>query len=704
VGPNAFAADDARCADGIEVYPRWQGEYPSPVVHVKELVAVPAFSHPCDPEPTGACLLQPGLFHPWGDGEAFATVRPLERFKAHRPFSLDGASIKAGEIITLVGYLAEGMCTWRVGDSEIAASCEDLQAIPVEALPTVDVQERQFFRAGCEAWVLVDDTLFARPEIETGTVESWGKVRAQTVPPPPKKPETPKRKGDPAVYEIVKKFAPVLKFDQAYKGLPMSAQVYFDTMMTPKFDLGAEAANRAADGLVTWTTPWDGPCGEAGVIKVPGRDESNCGMQNNDFQTLLDGRVPTYYNVISDEEGRLRIAYWWYYGFQKYCNPNKCDGAAGEHHGDWESIYVTTSPDRRSIDYVTYTFHGHWYTREKSKFETAEGGRPVVYVGKLAHGSYHDRTLSGWMVGTAHHCCVYADYRNPVDHTVWANTADNLVSLDDNEEPWMLADRIGSLYDHEEKKYEVTHWRWGPHVSYKGWWCKWEHVTACGTHPTVATFDWYMTSCNGDGCGTNHCKGLVYDRKARFNSPWPWTTADTEYDEPLFFVCPGAGSANVEDAYSKALSYVHSKHSNQREDRVWRFGCSSVSGRTTKCDWTEDLNEMDRPMDFNAPGNSFLVGLDSYHSNQTEDRVWKAKWCEAEGQCRSSCKWTGYVNDWDGELTLSTGNQVIAGVRSLHSDKREDRRWEFLLCDLGPCDEDRGSGPEEGEGQKSRTP
>jgi hypothetical protein len=327
---------------------------------------------------------------------------------------------------------------------------------------------------------------------------------------------------------FVRKFAPVLYFDRAHKGLPMSAQVYFETMMSPRI-------NSPYPGQITWTTPWDGPCGKPGVIRVPGRDESNCGMHNNDLTPLTNGEVPTYYKVISDidsdvptgPKGRLRIAYWWFYGFQRYCNSVVCDGSSGEHHGDWEYIIVTTDPDRSRADAVTYGFHGDWYTRQWGGFDRV-GDRPVVYVGKVGHGCYHgqgnqgfgDDGISLW----PYYCCEYADWRDPTENSKWYNAYDNLVSLRGSE-PWMLADRIGSLYEYYGVEFIISHWRWGPHISYKGWWCKWVHLDACGNHPTIAPFDWTISSCDGVGCGTSKCEGEIdkdYDEPAYYNEGWPW--------------------------------------------------------------------------------------------------------------------------------------------------------------------------------------
>ncbi|MHC4087997.1 MAG: right-handed parallel beta-helix repeat-containing protein [Planctomycetota bacterium] len=332
---------------------------------------------------------------------------------------------------------------------------------------------------------------------------------------------------------FVKKFAPVLYFHRDPKGLPMSAQVYFETMMSPRPDAPSV-------GQITWSTPWNGPCGMPGVIYCNGRDEDNtCGMQNfNDFSTLVNGEIPTYYKVVSDidsveptgDKGRLRIAYWWFYGFQKYCNPLVLTDP-GEHHGDWENIIVTTDPDRTRADAVTYSFHGLSYTRLSGGFETEPNddtqGRPVVYVGKVGHGNYH--SMACLWEGTPYYCCEYVDCRTPDENTKWRIAYKNLVNLSGNSEPWILADRIGSLYEYYGKKYEISQWRWGPHISYCDdglFTCNnWKHVNACGNHPTNSGLDWTLKSCDGVGCGASKCEGLIdrdYPQPAYYNEGWPW--------------------------------------------------------------------------------------------------------------------------------------------------------------------------------------
>ena len=323
--------------------------------------------------------------------------------------------------------------------------------------------------------------------------------------------------------EKVKQFAPILQFDKAHSGLPMSAGVYFDSgLLYPALVYPSENPDEAC---LIWTTDWEPPCDPAkGIFPQNGRDEATCGMSNNDFQKLRDGAVPTYYKVIAKgeagNEGRLRIAYWWFYGFQKHCNPAHL-GPDGSHHGDWEHVVITTTPDRSQVEYVTYELHGQWYTRRDFP---QENNRPLVYVGKVGHGSYHNQDNSGWMIGTPHYCCHWADYRNPVEDSIWRTIPLNLVDMQGYSESWMRPDLIGSRYKYGGKEYEIATWRWGPHISYwdtNDWW---EHNLAVSRHPMVDDLSWTMPSCHGEEtCESDcSCSGLVYGNCHDYNQGWPW--------------------------------------------------------------------------------------------------------------------------------------------------------------------------------------
>jgi hypothetical protein len=289
----------------------------------------------------------------------------------------------------------------------------------------------------------------------------------------------------------IRRFAPILGIDRAYRGLPMSADDYFFRMMRSEVDEDLRE--------VTWLPRTDGP------TELCGRDECNRGMQNTDFGLLILGAVPTYFKVISDvATGRLRIAYWWYYGFQSPCNFLP-EGPDGTHHGDWEHIVVTTNPDRSSIDAVSFFQHGGYYTMLPGSYSSS-GDRPLVFVGKIAHGSYHDRCHAPECkeVVSALLCRYFYDFRNPDDSWGWWDTSNNLVSLRGNWESWMEPDHIGSTIIISNADYTITHWQWGPDIDYCNvWvlWCwDWNTTTACGTHPTVSDLTWTMAHCADDGC------------------------------------------------------------------------------------------------------------------------------------------------------------------------------------------------------------
>jgi hypothetical protein len=384
-------------------------------------------------------------------------------------------------------------------------------------------------------------------------------------------------------YQLAQRFAPVLKFDEHFVGLPMSAEVYFRNMMnvpgvspvvqdggiawqTERYPLPyalfpdhyawdsvryystihtangdgdghAELLRSGASGIETDMHTAGGfwqPLSMPSRVLLCGRDGCQFGMTNESMHTLTSGQVPTYYRVIYDEEGRARIAYWWFYGWQAHCNAGlpafiPYDGPDGAHHGDWEHILVTTTPDRSRAEYVTYFFHGDWYTRQYPDYSTeGEEERPVVYVGRVGHGSYHSQDHGGFGDGGPYYCCEYADHRNPTADTWWY-THQNLISLDANSESWMPADRIGSQYEYGGSSYTIKHWRWGPLHAY----CNvtfilcvdWEQETACGNHPTIDPMDWTLSSCKGMGCGTARCEGFIprkYAYPVYFNQSWPW--------------------------------------------------------------------------------------------------------------------------------------------------------------------------------------
>lgn len=295
--------------------------------------------------------------------------------------------------------------------------------------------------------------------------------------------------------DFVQRFAPELRFDRASVGYPMSAQPFY------------EEIKRAESG-----TPFKR-------------------IENLDKSTLGSGNIPTYYQVRTFGR-QVRINYWWFYGYQHACWLDK-----GEHYGDWEHVMVTLREDRSAIAAVTFYQHNGSYTRiagprdapctpdgtgrcqGSGGFQT-NGSHPVVYPGKYGHGSYHDSNGIG--VDGAGNCAYYADYRNPASDADHMSSADKLIDLDGDAEPWIAVDR-------------TAQWQWGPdgisnHPTQKA---PLAEVQACEGSPTyaLANAGCYKSEClAGDDQASEDCLkeckhgyknvGLTCNKGVL---PWEWS-------------------------------------------------------------------------------------------------------------------------------------------------------------------------------------
>ncbi|MFT3765370.1 MAG: PAN domain-containing protein [Minicystis sp.] len=200
-----------------------------------------------------------------------------------------------------------------------------------------------------------------------------------------------------ALRSLAGTFAPRLRFDGAASNYPMSAQTFYDRIV--------------ATG-------------------------STARLENTDYTTIANGQVPTYYQV-TECGNQVRIQYWWFYGYQPPCDQVEVEAEA--HNGDWETVLVTLSEDRSKPAAVTFSAHKGRYTRllARGGFDVEDGTHPVVYVGKLTHASYYNQGGSGT-------CLYWEDWRNNTNGR-HMDTWFRLVSLDTNEEPWMLADRVNDF-------------------------------------------------------------------------------------------------------------------------------------------------------------------------------------------------------------------------------------------------------------------
>ena len=131
-----------------------------------------------------------------------------------------------------------------------------------------------------------------------------------------------------------------------------------------------------------------------------------------------------------------------------------------------------------------------------------------------------------------------------------------------------------------------------------------------------------------------------------------------------------------------------SEHSNKEEDRVWDLGCKKIEAEMTveSEKWVRrtDPNELDKDQRWNGIStNSFLVGMESEHSNKKEDRAYSFFTARSDNfRLRECSEWTK-LNDWDKKVDLHLqGDEVIAAIKSVHKDKHEDRIFSVITCQL----------------------
>ena len=140
-------------------------------------------------------------------------------------------------------------------------------------------------------------------------------------------------------------------------------------------------------------------------------------------------------------------------------------------------------------------------------------------------------------------------------------------------------------------------------------------------------------------------------------------TWQNERDKPL----------KVECGNRKAFYRVRSEHSNKREDRHWEWSCRTIATSTfDDTYWTDYVNDWDKRFFFSCKANYIMCGVESYHSNDREDRRWKFKCCHAKSHFTRNCELSDYVNDFDRTMDYNVGgSNVITGAYSYHSNDQE---------------------------------
>ena len=132
------------------------------------------------------------------------------------------------------------------------------------------------------------------------------------------------------------------------------------------------------------------------------------------------------------------------------------------------------------------------------------------------------------------------------------------------------------------------------------------------------------------------------------------------------------------------LRRLKSTHDNGKEDRRWEFIC----GRTANlpagndCEWSGYLNNWDERVLVNCRNGGVIAGMESDHNDRAEDRRFKFRCCNFNYK-PINCYWSNYTNQWDENMdyTVPVG-KLVTGAFSFHRNDKEDRRWQFMECDI----------------------
>lgn len=143
-----------------------------------------------------------------------------------------------------------------------------------------------------------------------------------------------------------------------------------------------------------------------------------------------------------------------------------------------------------------------------------------------------------------------------------------------------------------------------------------------------------------------------------------------DYDQRFKYSCP-KGSV---------ISQIGSVHSNRAEDRIWSVECNKRVSSSSHTGWTYYVNDFDAKMNFQCHNSGVISGIGGYHSNKKEDRRFQFQ-CTYLGSKRvTNCSWSRY-SAWDAKWTYNVpSGRYLVGVKSYHSNRKEDRKFSFLFC------------------------
>jgi len=177
---------------------------------------------------------------------------------------------------------------------------------------------------------------------------------------------------------------------------------------------------------------------------------------------------------------------------------------------------------------------------------------------------------------------------------------------------------------------------------------------------------------------------------------------ENDWDDSLEFTCdPMSGEGiymiETDGNFGRKLS-------GKPNDRKWGFDCKSMGASTSQdgCKWYTGIddgwinngswiNNYQHKFEMQCPSNGIVAGFKSVHSNRYEDRIWNVYCCTGSHASAADCEWKSpeqdKKNDDDWKFEFSGEKAFIRGVRSWWGNGHDsnDRSWQFEVCQQRHC-------------------
>ncbi|GFS03871.1 hemagglutinin/amebocyte aggregation factor-like [Elysia marginata] len=137
---------------------------------------------------------------------------------------------------------------------------------------------------------------------------------------------------------------------------------------------------------------------------------------------------------------------------------------------------------------------------------------------------------------------------------------------------------------------------------------------------------------------------------------------NTSYLDPFNFTCPD----------NHTIYRLFSQYGEQEVDRQWVLDCRPEGASATHCTWSDYVNIWNEDYSYNCPNHHIIAGIQSFHCTNFEDRQFQFYCCAHSNLVTTSCEWTDFLNDLNGNLEYSVqARKALVGVSSEHNVNRQ---------------------------------